>query len=383
MKIAILTLQNSNNYGAMLQAYALSTYLEQAGHDVFFINYDQDRPTPSAYLAKPFSFVGKILGKGALSFNFLRGKRIESRGKTVEREFLGIFEQFRNRYLNITPKQVHFSELAANCPKADAYIVGSDQVWAADFVFSSSAYLLGFAPANARKISYAASFGKDKLERYLQGTFRDQIKTFHAVSVRESSGADIVRDLAGIEAVHVSDPTLLISDYSEIVDYSLVPEGDYVFCYRLSQAEDLSHWTARAVGAVAENMGLPLYGVSTNAPESEGDDIRHLQPTPGQLLGLIQKARFLVTNSFHGTVFAINFRTRFLTLARDNAKDRQNLRLQELLDFAGAPQNFCEPFLALNEVLSRAAVAQDFDAMHARLQPRRLASMAFLKDALQ
>ena len=110
MRIAILTLQSSNNYGAMFQAYALSTFLKKAGHDAFLINYHQDVPTAAGYLRKPFSFLGKIVGKGAISFKFLRGKRIESRGKAVEREFLEVFDQFRHRYLNITPSGVHFAE---------------------------------------------------------------------------------------------------------------------------------------------------------------------------------------------------------------------------------------------------------------------------------
>ncbi|MEL6933090.1 MAG: polysaccharide pyruvyl transferase family protein [Pseudomonadota bacterium] len=383
MKIAILTLQNSNNYGAMFQAYALSTYLRREGHDVFFINYYQDVPTTFDYLCKPFAFVGKVLGKGAFSFKFLRGKRIEARGKAVEQGFLEIFDRFRSQYLNIPAGAVHFADLSAACPEADSFIVGSDQVWAADFVFSSPAYLLAFAPPGARKISYAASFGKAKLERYLQHTFRKEIKTFQAVSVREKSGVAIVDELAGLGAVHVVDPTLLISDYSEILDYSLVPQGEYVFSYRLSQSADLTQWADDAVAAVARDMGLPLYSVSTNARGSADENVRHLQPTPGQLLGLIEKAHFFVTNSFHGTVFAINLRTRFLTLARDAAKDKQNLRLEELLDCADASNNFCAPFLSSDKVLFKLASPQDFDAMHERLRPRRLTSTEFLNNALQ
>lgn len=383
MKIAILTLQNSNNYGAMFQAYALSTYLKRSGHDPFFINYYQDVPTLTGYLRKPFSLMGKILGKEAFSLKFLRGKRIESRGKTKEREFLQIFDQFRGQYLDITTEAVNFAELADDCPAADAFIVGSDQVWAADFVFSSPAYLLAFAPPGARKISYAASFGKASLEQYLQDTFSRNIKSFHAVSVREKSGEKIVGEIAGIGAVHVVDPTMLISDYSEIVDYSLVPKSEYVFSYRLSQSADLTKWADDAATAISREMGLPLYAVSTNAPESGGDSVQHLQPTPGQLLGLIEKARFFVTNSFHGTVFAINFRTEFLTFARDVAKDKQNLRLEELLDSVHAAQSFCAPFLPIADVLSKLAVPQDFAEMHAQLRPRRSASAAFLTDALQ
>lgn len=383
MKIAILTLQHSNNYGAMFQAYALSTFLENAGHDVFFINYHQDVPTVAGYIRNPLAFLGKIFGKRALSIKFLKSKRIESHSKTVEREFLEIFDQFRRQHLNIPNDAVNFAELETDCPDADAFIVGSDQVWAADFVFSSPAYLLAFAPPGARKISYAASFGKAKLEGYLRNTFSKHIRTFQAVSVREKSGVAILDALVGVNAVHVLDPTLLISDYSEIIDYSLVPEGEYVFSYRLSQSADLTQWADEVIEAISQDQMLPLYSVSTNVPESEGHHVHHLQPTPGQLLGLIEKAQFFVTNSFHGTVFAINFRTRFLTLARDVAKDKQNLRLEDLLDSVGTPQSFCGPFLASDKVLEKAAAAQDFYTMHARLEPRRVESIDFLSKAIQ
>ena len=384
MKIAILTLQFSNNYGAMFQAYALSRHLEQDGHEVVLLNYHQDIPTVSKYLRNPIAFFRKILGKGAISLNFIQGKLSDSRGKAVEKDFREIFDTFRRDHLEITPAvPVHFSDLSAALPEIDALIVGSDQVWAADFVFSSPAYLLAFSPPGTRRISYAASFGKAHLEGYLQKAFSEEIRKFDAVSVREKSGVELVSELSGIEATHVVDPTLLISDYSEIVDDSLVPDGDYILSYRLSQSAELSDWVDDSIAALASEMGLPVYAVSTNIAGADGGDVRHLQPTPGQLLGLIEKARFLATNSFHGTVFALNFRTPFLTFARDSAEDKQNLRLTELLGGIGSPQRFCEPFAPIKEVLSKVAAPQDFASMHTRLQQRRVASIAFLKDALR
>lgn len=384
MNIAILTFQYANNYGAMFQAYALSRYLENNGHEVMVLNYHQDIPTVSEYLRNPIALFRKILGKGAISLSFIKAKMSETRGKVVEKDFDEIFDTFRRDHLEIRPAvPVHYSGLSAALPDVDALIVGSDQVWAADFVFSSPAYLLAFSPPGARRVSYAASFGKARLEGYLERTFSREIRKFDAVSVRERSGVELVRQLSGIEATHVVDPTLLISDYSEIMDYSLVPDGDYILSYRLSQSAELSDWVDQSIAALASEMGLPIYAVSTNIAGEDGGDTRHLRPTPGQLLGLIEKAHFLATNSFHGTVFALNFCTPFLTFARDSAKDKQNLRLTELLGAIGATQSFCEPFAPMNEVLAKVATNQDFAAMHTSLQQRRVESEAFLKDALK
>lgn len=382
-EIGILTLHRSNNYGAVLQTYALSKFLTSLGYKPFILNYKMEKTSVIDYLKNPIAFVLKVGGKNALTFGFLKSKLQGKKSKSEEESFAPIFEQFRNEYLNITAREYDYETLKDQAPSADAYIVGSDQVWAADFVFSSPAFLLGFVPSNTKKISYAASFGKARLERYLRKDFKLYAPKFDALSVREASGVDIVRKVTGLEAEQVVDPTLLIDDYSQIIDYSLVPDGEYMFSYRLGQSEDLCRWTSGALVALSSKLNLPHYVVSTNTADASllvGD---HLRPTPGQLLGLIDRASLVVTNSFHGTVFSILLSSKFLTFSRDSASDKQNLRMTELLSILGMLDRYCAPFEHVDQVLEKMRHSCDYDTAQEELQKLQRKSIRFLRTALE
>ena len=382
-KVGIVTLHMSNNYGAMYQVYALSTVLKNRGYDVFVLNYHMEGTKLSSYLKRPVAFVRKILSKKVISLGFLKSKTDETQGKKRETLFATIFASFRDKYLNITPTAYDYVSLQTSAPDAYAYVTGSDQVWATDFEFMSPAFLLGFAPKGTKRIAYAPSFGKGELEPYLRSSFAKHIQKFDAISVREKSGVKIVENVGGLKATHVLDPTLLLGNYDEIIDFSLVPQKPYIFTYRLGQDATLSDWMSDCLKAVADEKGLPIYSVTTNSGNGFVDVGTPLEPTPGQMLGLIEKAAFFATNSFHGTVFTLLFKTPFLTFARDMSTDKQNLRLTELLKTAGAETYFCKPHLAIADVVAKSNEAPDFDHAHDLIAQQRVISNTFLNDALK
>jgi len=382
-KIGIVTLHMSNNYGAMYQVYALSKVLKNLGYEVFVLNYCMESTKLSAYLKRPVTFVRKILAKKVFSLGFLKSKTDEAQGKKRETLFGQHFANFRAKYLNITPTEYDYASLQASPPNAYAYITGSDQVWATDFEFMSPAFLLGFVPKGTKRIAYAPSFGKGELEPYLRSSFKTHIQKFDAISVREKSGVKIVENVGGLKATHVLDPTLLLENYEEIIDYSLVPKEPYIFTYRLGQEATLSDWMSDCLNAVADEKGLPIYSVTTNSSDGFVDLGTSLEPTPGQMLGLIKKAAFFATNSFHGTVFALQFKTQFLTFARDMSTDKQNLRLTDLLKIANAESVFCGPYLSVDDVVIKSKGAIDFDRAHNLIAQQRVLSNTFLNDALK
>lgn len=382
-KVGIVTLHHANNYGAVYQTYALSSYIEGLGFEVFIIDYVMDRATIYSYLKNPIVFLRKMLSKKAFTVSFLKEKRQYHQGKHREEGFLEKFNDFRKDFLNITKREYDYTELKKSCPKTDFLITGSDQVWAADFFFSSPAYLLGFCPKGVKRISYAPSFGKSRLEPYLHRIFKDKLLKFDAVSVRERSGVEIVKEVAGIDAIKVVDPTLLLKSYSNIVDYSLVPSSPYILTYRLNQEHGLACWMSDCIKKISIDKGLPVYRVSTNNSlglEEIGED---LQPTPGQLLGLIEKSSMVLTNSFHGTVFSLLFRVRFLCFARDIFEDKQNLRMLELLDLVGLQDLFCQPFIDPCLIGKKTDCGIDWGDVHQKLGQARLESESFLRKALE
>jgi Polysaccharide pyruvyl transferase len=385
-RIGILTLQNSNNYGAMYQVYALSKFLRNRGHDVFVVDYEmtRDKAGAAGYLKHPVSLLQKIFYRHDLLKKILVKQEPNKHEVSKANEFDKIFKNFRDEFLNITQEKYNYRRLSNSCPKADVFITGSDQVWAADFLFTSPAFLLGFVPTGVKRVSYAASFGKNKLEPYLKNVFVKNIQKFDAISVREKSGVDLVKSLGRVNAQHVVDPTLLLEKdaYAEIIDYSLVPDEPYVFVYKLHQEKELNDWFDVCVNAFKKRDNLTILAVSTNSEFMFDSTWNELKPTPGQLLGLIERSSITITNSFHGTVFSIILRAKFLTLARDAHKDKQNIRMEELLSNLELDKFYCPPFAESDFVYQKAKEMPNFLGTYERLNGMRTTSVNFLDKSL-
>ena len=387
MIIGIVTLQNSNNYGAMYQVYALSKYLKNLGYDVFILDYEMTRDNANLlnYIKNPISFFKKILYRREQVISKIFKKKNTIAKINRKEGFINIFRNFRGNYLNITKEEYNYQKLVKNCPKADAYICGSDQIWAADFLFTSPAFLLGFVPNGTKKISYAASFGKNKIESYLNNVFSKYINKFDAISVREKSAISIVEKFSKLEPIHVLDPTLLLKkeDYLEIIDYSLVPDESYIFVYKLNQDKELSDWMDKSINLISEKNNHSVLAVSTNLIYPFDGNYRELHPTPGQLLGLIEKSSLTVTNSFHGTVFSIILQTKFLSFSRDSYKDKQNVRIEELLSNLNLEKFYCEPFLDVKEVYKKLSIENNYKNVFEKLAKMRNISENFIEKALK
>lgn len=384
--VGIITLQNSNNYGAMYQVYALSKYIENLGYEVFILDYEMTRDNSSLleHIKSPVAFLQKLYYKKALLLKKFHTSEGENFTNDRSPHFVDIFQKFRTEYLTITDKEYDYNKLTKESPPAYAYICGSDQVWAADFFFTSPAFLLGFVPKSIKKIAYAPSFGKNKIEQYLEKTFTKHIKQFDSISVREKSGVNIVKDLTNRDATHVLDPTLLLdkSGYSEIIDYSLVPKEPYIFVYKLHQEKELSDWMTESIDTISKKEGINILAVSTNCQWSFPADWKEMYPTPGQLLGLIERSQLTLTNSFHGTVFSIILQTKFLSFARDRFENKQNVRMTELLESLSLEDFYCAHFLGFEEILNKIVLDYNYKSVNETLDELKMISSNFLKGAL-
>lgn len=386
-KIGILTLQNSNNFGALYQTFALQEFLISQGHEVFIINYDmaRDRQSKGFYLKNSSALIQKLAHRKVFSLKFFSDRKELQLKREVEVKFDQIFKDFRRSYLNITEEEFDYKSLCQRAPKADIYICGSDQIWAADFLFTSPAFLLGFVPEGIKRVSYAPSFGKKSLQGYLHGTFKEYIKQFDAISVREDSGKEIIKDVAGLEAEVVLDPTLLLdrSDYKKILDTSSVPQKPYVLVYLLSQEKKLMAWTIEMINAAKTQMGWDVLYVTTNNIWPPDQSWQVIHPTPNQLLGLIEESQMVLTNSFHGSVFSIIMEKRFISLARDPYPDKQNLRMIGLTAKLGLERRFLKPFAKLNKL--EGLIDKDIDFVEAKknLGAMKEKSLSYLSGAIE
>lgn len=317
MKIAILTQPLHTNYGGNLQNFALQTALKKMGHEPVTI----DRHATIKLRTKL-----KLGYFKRLASHYLKGTP-----KPKARDYLGTSKDKRDRahvirfietYINKTPRL--YSDQAVQKAFAekrfDAVIVGSDQCWRPIYSPNISTYFLDFLEndQSIKKIAYAASLGTEKWEFDEQQTQMAQrfIKQFDAVSVREKQAVELVKDKLNTEASFVLDPTLLLDkdDYLKVIDAHQppLPTRKGVYTYVL----DAGGWKGQVINQVAETLNTSVFNnqpKATIANPSDNSDDYVIPSIEGWIKGFAD-ADFVVTDSFHGTVFSILFNKPFVSL---------------------------------------------------------------------
>lgn len=324
MKIAILTLPPRENYGGILQCYALQTILERIGHDVTII----DEPYKVEYIPKSqmlLRICKRIIYKYILRKNchiFIE-KEMERLRLTIRQHV----ERFMSQYLH---RKVYNSVYEIEENEYDAIIVGSDQIWRYKYYQPiSNAFLYFTRDWNIVRIAYAASFGIDywDYDEVETEKCREMAKKFKAISVRENSGVDLCRNYLNIEAKWVVDPTMLLSksDYIKIIEtVATDPCKGNLFCYILDYSDDKN----KLIKQIAEEKHLRPFEVT----EIDGDvknNVEGLIKKPVEYwLKAFRDSEFIITDSFHACVFSIIFGKPFIVVGN---KDRGMARFDSLL----------------------------------------------------
>lgn len=317
MKIKTITCHDVYNAGASLQAYALQTYLKGLGHDVEIIDY---KPP---YLSNHYSFtsINPAFDKPVIKQLYLLAK-LPGRLKAYLSKRKANYDSFKNNYLNLTKKQYHSNqELKDNPPLADVYFAGSDQIWNPLFENGKDpAFYLDFAPENSIKASYAASFAVDKIPNELLDQTKSYLSNLDYISVRESSGIEILNSLGFSECFNVCDPVFLL-DRSEWDKLTFdISNEDYLLIYDFDNSEKIKAISEK----IAKEQELKIYSVF-NLPYA---DKCFYDEGPLGFLSLIKNAQFVVSNSFHATAFSIIFEKNFIVINRNEAI---NSRMKDLL----------------------------------------------------
>lgn len=344
MKIGIISsyafIKNNNNYGALLQYFALQTYLQKMGHEAYWIRTIVSRNTPLNLLKKLYHF--KSL---RLFFNWI----------CVHRGFI----EFVRKHLRVTDAEYSsFNEIQQNPPFADVYVTGSDQVWGSEKLKEN--YLL-FAPQGCKKIAYAASFGRDSISDGMAQTIKPWLDDFYAISVRESSGVDICKKM-GAAAEHLIDPTFLI----DALDYPSSPKRrfskPYIYCYFLNAgSRDAVRY--EELKAFAQRMDLDLRICAVQGTEKLFEKKYLVFPTPEEWLTDYRHAEYIVTNTFHGTVFAMINHKSFASILQKGATSKQNSRLTYLLDIFSMQNHLYKDTDDVSFVLNQTINWSNFEAI--------------------
>lgn len=333
MKIGIVTFHSAHNYGAVLQAWSLQEYLKGQGHQPEIVNLRLP------VIDKLYRIVNKTNKKVCKS---LRVNRLVNeayyRVRCVYRylkpdtgkvEKYRKFEDFINNVLPVTKEFNRYEDLCKANLHYDALIAGSDQIWNAVMMKNiNPAYFLQFANQDAIRISYAASIGTDEIPAEYKMMFRRCLRDFDYISVREKRAQEEVQALTSLPVDLVADPTFLL----EREDFDALrkePEaaGKYIYVHNvhLSRVDE-------ALNGVVEEMSrrLNLPVIHNWSKKVFSNEAGHFTGGVGEFLGLVASAEYVVTNSFHCTVFAIIYQRNFITVPHYKHPDRMRNLLESL-----------------------------------------------------
>lgn len=360
--IGVITWHYYQNYGSMLQTFALVKALRDLGYIVRVINYRNPKFGKVPFIKRLIYSVARLLPE-----SFVRNQLPQLYFPSI---------RFR-KYFNETKEESLISKLEKQCSEFDAIICGSDQIWAPN-VFNPI-YLLNFVPDKKRKISYAASIGLNQIPSHLIPEYTKLLSRFYKISVRESSGSVLLLKNCNILSTVVLDPTLLIaSEYWHKL--SMIPKIDrpYIFCYILKE----DHGYKNAIIKYGERMGLPIYGISACKNDySWMNQLSQRGIGPKDFLGLIENAHTVITDSYHGTIFSLLFHKRFISIQRFSESETlcQNSRIEQLKAYFPIESNVVE----CSETTDLTYKDVDWNSFESKLTRLRANSINYLKESLK
>ncbi|WP_303029700.1 polysaccharide pyruvyl transferase family protein [uncultured Duncaniella sp.] len=355
MKIGILTYHRAENFGAVLQAYALSSYLRSEKHDVEVIDYRSKNIERRYEIFSP----GILLSRKNIYLSI--------------KEYIGRFSNIADR----RTKKRKFEEFRKNLPLSkpvrarreigtyDIIITGSDQVW--NFHINKgdeNVYLLNFGSESLMRVSYAASSERNGLSRIPESQLREAFDRFDKISVREQFLKDIVGKLTNKKVSVCVDPVFLLSA-SEYEDVCMKPrERKYILVFHMTYSRELVEFASK----LAMNKGLRLIECFGGfaAHQKSADSICNWGPQ--ELLGLIANAEVVFTTSFHGLAFSLILHRNVWLINKGD-----NCRQHSLLHLAGLDHRMLKTFDQYNEQ------PIDFDSVDSKLAPVIKESKDFLR----
>lgn len=342
MKIGIITIHNSTNYGACLQSWGLYKFLIDSGYSCEIIDLHRPVHKDYVYSEKYTDYHGKCLK--AQKFNLKKSiKEFISRiwVPSYMTERLKKFNEFNDR-IKLSRTYVSIDDLYAAPPAYDIYITGSDQLWNPTQPFCIEPYFLTFVQSpTAKKISYAASIGHDSLTEKEKADFKKWLGTYDTISVRENEAKTLLESFVDKEIHQVADPTFLLGpDYWRSIAKNPHEGKPYILCFKLYSGEHLVDY-ATALGKQSGKKVIVLPHATERGKDYE--IVRNAGPE--EFLGYIAHADMLISDSFHANVFAILLGTKNLW-AYIHPNNHRGSRLRSLFQTFGLSDHFIAPDLS-------------------------------------
>lgn len=361
-KVAVITCHTPQNYGAMLQAYGLQKYLLSQDVNPEIIDYSPDlflEELSLVYVGN--SAIKNSLIKKACYILFKLPQRLHRRKN---------FNSFKNRFLKISKERYRsIEDLEKTNLYYDTFICGSDQIWNTKGVRGwNPVFYLQFVKDLKKRNSYAASMSLDlPITEEVRSKVLPMISDINMISVREAEIADLLRENIGKEVKHVLDPVFLLDSdaWGQLADNASPERHDYILIYPMGNGEHV----LKNARIISEETDLPIYCISASAKKMSGVSKQFDCSVP-KFVRLFRDAKYVITNSFHGTSFSIIFQKNFWACEVENNNHRITGILEQL--------NLKDRYVPKNQVVNIQLEGPDFYNVHNLLKAKINCSKEFL-----
>ncbi|MCG3760574.1 polysaccharide pyruvyl transferase family protein [Vibrio cincinnatiensis] len=377
MKVGILTLPLWNNYGGILQCYALARTIRRFDSETIIIDYQNKEESNFKKMSIALGNKTKML--------FFKGKTIQVSHRMKVHISKNTRKFVETELGEISNPIYDTASLIKINDVVDGVIVGSDQVWRPEYTPVYENYFLDFMLDSKLKASYAASFGKDNIDFSTEELIliSKSLNKFDYVSVRESSGLDFIHNNIGVhEAVQVADPTFLLtkSEYIDLCDKydkGNEPKKNKIFTYIL----DWNVLAKQVVTSVSESLGLDTFEVKPKKIDTSFsfDDQSYVYPCITDWLKAFRDADFIIADSFHGCVFSIIFNKPFIAIGN---KTRGLARFNSLLQKFDLQHKLVLSTSDLEKVMNEGLENFDWESINQISYSLKLDSLKFLHKIL-
>lgn len=359
-KIATIAFHRAINYGALLQVYALQKKIEDLGGECIILDY-RNALLESKHKKMKITYCKSVVDLRRLTF------LAKDNNKKYDK-----FKVFSNEYLKLSNLYETIDELKKDEKNYDKFITGSDQVWNSNITGGDPAYFLNFTDDISKRNSYAASFGFEEIPEEHRELYYDMLKDYNYMSVREEQGANIIKSLFNKDIPTVIDPTLLVSKeewYQMSIDYK--KHKRYILIYGFGGSKNLMGFAQN----LSKKTGCKIVHISNPYFKKIGWKYER-SPGPKEFLGLVKNAEYVLTNSFHGTAFSINFNKNFFVefLPESQNVNSRLINILKLFDL--------EDRQIMSEDTSISDNVIDFERVNKMLDFERNKSQQFLKDLI-
>jgi hypothetical protein len=388
-KVGLAVVTYKDNFGSALQTYATQHVLHNLGYatgifDINGVRGDINKKKIKYYLSRIFQkderkyLLDNLLSRGRKKTNVSSDKYAENM-----RVRHHMYQDFNRRWLKFLPKVNSWDALSQQSATCDHVVVGSDQLWRPSNI-AGGYFTLEFVPDNVNKIALSTSFGVSELPESLHKHARNYLDRINSISVREDTGKKIVKELTGRDIPVVCDPTMLLDaeQWKSIQGEEPFIKGNYILVYYMGDNPQHREF----VKGLKAEMGYKIVGLmhgATYVARDEGlADEEPYNVGPSEFINLIRNAKFMCTDSFHGTVFSILNETPFFSFRRyeDNSEFSTNDRLHTLLKWTGLGERM---FYGNEDVKKSMELTIDWTEALKRVADRRTMSIRYLIAALK